>query len=627
MSAAYLLTRAHRAVQAFTGAGAERLSAGHDVQRRESPRADSNPDGASVSESASGDTAPTPQSEGRAVASEGEEDGALSVATAEGHIDMCDREPYSSVLRIGGWALLPGAMVSRVDVLLDGRSVGSARLGLPREDLAQVFPSAQAPVCGFILLLDMSDLSNQGEVTISALAYGTDGSSTRLPEVRVWIASRELPFDDHGGRAAQLRERAQRGVVARERLDEPLSVLVFTHDLRLGGAQLYLAEILDRIISGSDWSCTLVTPEDGPVRTRLEEAGISVHVTPDYGLLGVETYEGKMAELLAWASVQGFDVVLANSLIGFIGVDLASRLGIPAIFMVHESMETPRWSVDTHRWLTPHRYVRERMEQALGAASAVVFEAEATRRQYTHLGDPHRFRAMPYAVELDQIARRGESFDGSTLRRRLGIPEATTVVLCLGTFEPRKAQSSIVQAFSLVAEQHPDAWLCLVGDLGDSYSGAVREYVTRAGLWPRVVIRPMVDDPYEWLGVADVLVLASDIESLPRVVLEAMALGTPVVSTGVFGLADLIDDGRTGILCEPRDIGALAGALERALSATPEERRRITDAASSMVRRNHKPEGYARDFVRLIEEALEQHDSPRPQRGRNVMSPARTHGL
>jgi len=137
----------------------------------------------------------------------------------------------------------------------------------------------------------------------------------------------------------------------------------------------------------------------------------------------------------------------------------------------------------------------------------------------------------------------------------------------------------------------------------------------------------MVDDPYEWLGVADVLVLASDIESLPRVVLEAMALGTPVVSTGVFGLADLIDDGRTGILCEPRDIGALAGALERALSATPEERRRITDAASSMVRRNHKPEGYARDFVRLIEEALEQHDSPRPQRGRNVMSPARTHGL
>jgi glycosyltransferase involved in cell wall biosynthesis len=217
----------------------------------------------------------------------------------------------------------------------------------------------------------------------------------------------------------------------------------------------------------------------------------------------------------------------------------------------------------------------------------VVFEAEATRRQYTHLGDPHRFRAMPYAVELDQIARRGESFDGSTLRRRLGIPEATTVVLCLGTFEPRKAQSSIVQAFSLVAEQHPDAWLCLVGDLGDSYSGAVREYVTRAGLWPRVVIRPMVDDPYEWLGVADVLVLASDIESLPRVVLEAMALGTPVVSTGVFGLADLIDDGRT-----------------------PEERRRITDAASSMVRRNHKPEGYARDFVRLIEEALDSTTAP-----------------
>ena len=519
---------------------------------------------------------------------------------------MCDREPYSSVLRIGGWALMPDATVSRVDVLLDGRPVGSARLGLPRKDLGKVYSSVQAPVCGFILLLDMSDLSDQGEVTLSALVRGSDGSSLRLPEVQVSIGNREDPFEDPEGRADHLRERAQSGVLARERPDDgSLSLLTFTHDLRLGGAQLYLAEILERIVSGTDWSCTLVAPEDGPLRPRLEQSGIPVHVTSGYGLLEMETYEGKMAELLAWASARGFDAVLANSLIGFIGVDLASRLGIPAIQMVHESMETPRWTVDTHRWLTPHRYVRERMEQALGAASAVVFEAEATRRQYTHLGDPDRFRAMPYAVELDDIDRCRESFDEATLRRQLGIPEDTTVVLCLGTFEPRKAQTSIVQAFSLVSERHPDAWLCLLGDRDDGFSNGVRECVDRSGLWPRVMIRPMVEAPYEWLAVADVLVMASDIESLPRVVLEAMVLGTLVVSTNIFGLADLIDEGRTGFLCEPRDIAALADALDRALTATPEEHRRITDAASSMVRSNHRPEAYARQFMDLVEDAVE----------------------
>ena len=609
MSRGSLLTRAYRAARALA-ADVGRLPAARDVRPGEPALADSNPDGAFLSEATTGDPATTPEQRADPSRRKGRKRG-LPVTTAEGHIDMCDREPCSSVLRIGGWALVPDALVSRVDVLLDGRSVGSARLGLPRKDLARTFSSPQAPVCGFILLLDMSEVSNQGEVTLSALAYGSDGSSTRLPEVRVWIAQRELPFDDPEGRAPQLRERAQRAVVLRERPpDDPLSVLVFVHDLRLGGAQLYLAEILGRIVSGWGWSCTLVTPEDGPLRFRLEEAGICVHVTPGYGLSGVETYEGKVAELLAWASAQGFDVVLANSLIGFIGVDVASRLGIPSIFMVHESMETPRWSVDTHRWLTPHRYVRERMQEALGAASAVVFEAEATRRQYTHLGDPDRFRAMPYAVELDEIATRRKSFDDGTLRRQLGLPEGTAVVLCLGTFEPRKAQTSIVQAFSLIAEQHPDAWLCLVGDLGDSFSNAVREYVTRAALWPRIVIRPMVDDPYRWLGVADVLVMASDIESLPRVVLEAMALGTPVVSTSIFGLTELIDDGRTGTLCQPRDIAALAGALNRALSATPEERRRMTDAASRMVRSNHQPEAYARDFARLIEEALDGMKAP-----------------
>lgn len=518
---------------------------------------------------------------------------------------MCDRDPSSSVLRLGGWALLPEAMVTRVDVLFDGQPMGRARLGVPRRKLARAFSPPQAPICGFVLVLDMADLPSHEEVALGALVHGSDGTSMHLPEARVRLEGPELPFDDSDGRAVQLRERSQSATTVVGDSSDLRSILAFTHDLQLGGAQLYLAETLARLVSDSSASCTLVSPEDGPLRPRLEQLGVSVHVTSGYGLSAVETYEGKVAELAAWASVRGFDVVLANTLIGFIGVDLASRLGIPGILMVHESMETPRWSAGTHRWLVPHRYVRERIERALGTASAVVFEAEATRRQYAHLGDPDRFRAMPYAVELEEIADYREQFDTDTARRQLGIPKSATVLLCLGTFEPRKAQTCVAEAFSLIANRHPDAWLCLIGDRGDDFSNAIREYVTRAELWSRVVIRPVVDDPYEWLGIADLLVMASDRESLPRVVLEAMALGTPVVSTSIFGLSDLIDDSRTGFLCKPRDIAALAETLDRALSAGPKERREIAEAAVRLVNERHHPEGYARDFAGLIEEALD----------------------
>ena len=273
-----------------------------------------------------------------------------------------------------------------------------------------------------------------------------------------------------------------------------------------------------------------------------------VHITSGYGLEGLESYEGKMAELAGWIAAQEFDLVLANTVMGAPGVDLAERVGLPSVMAVHESVEFPRWSAANHRWHQPDRYVRERMARAFETPHAVVFEAEATRRQYCHLGNPSRFLTWPYPIELDDIARHREGIDKAGARRRLGIPSAVTALLCLGTFEPRKSQNTVVEAFRSLAERHPQVWLCLVGERGDDYSASVREQLDRAGLWERVLVRPMVDEPYEWLEAADALVLGSDIESLPRVVLEAMAFETPVVATKIFGLEELLEDGRTGYL-------------------------------------------------------------------------------
>jgi glycosyltransferase involved in cell wall biosynthesis len=101
--------------------------------------------------------------------------------------------------------------------------------------------------------------------------------------------------------------------------------------------------------------------------------------------------------------------------------------------------------------------------------------------------------------------------------------------------------------------------------------------------------------------VADLLVCASDVESLPRAILEAMAFGTPVLSTRVYGVPELIDDGRTGYLCDMRDLGDLARGLDRVLSAPDEELRAVADAASAHVRARHDPVAYTRTMAALIE--------------------------
>jgi glycosyltransferase involved in cell wall biosynthesis len=114
---------------------------------------------------------------------------------------------------------------------------------------------------------------------------------------------------------------------------------------------------------------------------------------------------------------------------------------------------------------------------------------------------------------------------------------------------------------------------------------------------------PITPDVDPWYGMADLLVCASDIESLPRTVLEAMAWETPVLATSVFGLPELITDGETGWLCEPRDLSQLAAGIDRVLSSSAEQRQRIGRDGRELVERRHHLGTYAERISGLLEEA------------------------
>jgi len=311
-------------------------------------------------------------------------------------------------------------------------------------------------------------------------------------------------------------------------------------------------------------------------------------------------FEGQVNELVAWARPQGFNSVLVNTVVSFPGPEVAVRLGIPFVWAIHESYKPHvLWTV-AHASPGAHPQIRRNVTDALGKAAAVVFEAEATRILYQSYGDPDRFIIVPYGIDVVQIDHYRASFDKGAARGRLGIPKSATVILCMSTIEPRKSQVVLLQAFREIAEAHSDAFLILVGDTGSPYGEAVRSYVMAAGLEHRVLISPVVPEPYEWYASADLFVCPSDVESLPRCVLEAMAFEVPVLATEVFGLPELINDGETGYLCRPCDLGALTLALERVLSEPAEKRRRVARNGAALVRRRHDSRGYADVYLRLM---------------------------
>jgi glycosyltransferase involved in cell wall biosynthesis len=106
------------------------------------------------------------------------------------------------------------------------------------------------------------------------------------------------------------------------------------------------------------------------------------------------------------------------------------------------------------------------------------------------------------------------------------------------------------------------------------------------------------DDVREILALTDIYALPSHREGTPRTVLEAMAMGRPVVTTDVPGCRQTVEDGVTGLLVPREDPAALAAALER-LAADPGLRGRLGEAGRRKAEREFSNAGVLREVLRL----------------------------
>ncbi|HEX2575231.1 MAG TPA: glycosyltransferase [Aquihabitans sp.] len=142
---------------------------------------------------------------------------------------------------------------------------------------------------------------------------------------------------------------------------------------------------------------------------------------------------------------------------------------------------------------------------------------------------------------------------------------------------PEKAHGVLLDAFALAAAADPDLHLWLVGQgLDDPQLG--RSIAANAGAARITVLGYRADAP-SLLARADALVLSSDHEGLPVAVMEALALGRPVVSTAVGGVPEAVRHDVEGLLVPRRDPSALADAMV-ALHREPERRHRLATAAA-----------------------------------------------
>jgi colanic acid/amylovoran biosynthesis glycosyltransferase len=181
----------------------------------------------------------------------------------------------------------------------------------------------------------------------------------------------------------------------------------------------------------------------------------------------------------------------------------------------------------------------------------------------------------------------------------VAMPAAPRLV-CVGRLCEQKGQLLLIEAVARLAARHVACELVLAGD--GEMRGEIETLIAGYGLQGRVRITGWISGAQVRAEIlaARALVLPSFAEGLPVVIMEAMALRRPVLSTYVAGIPELVIPGRNGWLFPAGDIDALAAAMEDSLSRSVEYLRRMGDAAHARVLERHSVDTEAAKLALLF---------------------------
>lgn len=298
-------------------------------------------------------------------------------------------------------------------------------------------------------------------------------------------------------------------------------------------------------------ACFRVPDMVHPLRPRQDARAIGQlralyrHLQPDV----IHTHQSKAGILgrLAARAVPDATVAHGIHIVPFDGVSLARR----ALYIAAE------------RLAARHTDVFIGVSEAVGCA-------------YVRAGIADAVHCVRSGMDLSRF--RGAA-PPSDWRKLLGVPPGLArprVALMMAAFEPRKRHVPFLRAFANVAGMLPDLKLLLAGRGPEE--GRARAAVADLGLQDRVVFCGHRPDPEALFALADLAVLTSEREGLPRVAVQSVASGCPLLIQRLPGLSEIVETGRNGVIADPDDMDGFVARMQQMLES-PRQLERLRQGA------------------------------------------------
>ncbi len=242
-----------------------------------------------------------------------------------------------------------------------------------------------------------------------------------------------------------------------------------------------------------------------------------------------------------------------------------------------------------HRWTDP-----------LADMTTAICQCAADQCVRAKAVPPHKIRVMPNGVDMSMFRPDPEARE--RVRRDLGVGEKFAW-LAAGRFEFQKDYDNMLRAFATLSEDERAQTILLVSGTGslERQTMGLAEELRIAG---DVRFLGRRADMPDLLNAADAFVMSSAFEGSPMALLEAAATGIPIVATAVGGIPEIVVDGRTGFLSEPRNPPALGERMRLMMSLPGPERRAMGRAGKTHIEATHGIETVVDRWEDLYREIL-----------------------
>ena len=365
-----------------------------------------------------------------------------------------------------------------------------------------------------------------------------------------------------------------------------------------GGGERYLELLFDRL-DRARYRALLICPEPGPFVGRMKERGVEthlVHLAPLFNPVAL----WRLTRLLVRERVTILQTHGARA--NFYG-RIAGRLaGVPVIIStVHNSLKD--YEVRPFkRWL--YMYL---LRLTLPLVHRIICVSDANRRDLIEECPAVAAKTQTVYNGVDPSAFPSQP-DRQTVRKELGTTHGP-VLVTIGRLTDQKGHRYLLQALPRLLETWPQLCCVFVGE--GELRDALHHMAIDLGVEQACRFVGVREDIADILAAADLFVLPSLSEGFPFVLLEALAMGRPVVASRVNGVPELIEDHKTGLLVPARDPQALARAIREVLS-DPIAASKMGAAGQIMVRERFTVDRMVANTTAIFDAAMQDAGVPAP---------------